>query len=181
MGKIQIIIIYFILGCVFSAFAQNSTDIPVNQLMNNAIPENAVAVSKSDGYNKLIKLDPDQAFDEESIGGEFYIIDSMIIVFYGGKAEAPYKPSQLEETRATLLEMGGMDTSHIHTDNYNKISKLNNFKVLTSFIDNSTTSYYYLIADDRVSYLNFSITAKPEDQAKAKALGESMLKNMRFK
>lgn len=164
-------------------FAQEITPVPVAELMEGAIPEGAIKLEKKDGYTRLKAIDPDQAFTEDEIVGEFYAKDNIIFVFTAGKAKTPLKDTELEDTRAMLMEMDGRDTSYRYfgEEDPNTIKNINNYKVLITKRKTIPVYFYYLIGSDKISCLNFSITAKPEDIEKAKALGDSMLNSMKFK
>jgi hypothetical protein len=175
------ILLYSLLS--LGASAQENTPMPVTELMDGAVPEGALQLNKKDGYAKLIAIKPDQTFSEEDMEGEFYQIDNIIIVYNGGKEKNKIKATELEETRAMMMEADGRDTSYRYfgEEDPNTIKKINNYKVLITKRKTIPVYHYFLIGSDQLSFLNFFITAKPEDLEKAKALGESMLNSMKFK
>lgn len=164
-------------------FAQEITPGVVTDIVTGAVPEGAVKLDKKVAYARTKAIVPDQLFTEEQTVGEFYEKDSIIISFNAGKAKTPLKATELEERRAMKMEMAGIPSDRLypHGGDPNEILDINNYKVLVTNHSPIPVYIYFLIGSDQVSCLNFSLTAKPEDLEKARALGDAMLNNIKFK
>lgn len=164
-------------------FAQKITPGALTDIVTGAVPEGALKLDKKDGYARTKAIVPDQLFTEEETVGEFYAKDNIIISFHAGKAKTPLKATELEERRAMKMEMAGIPSDRLYPngDDPYKILAINNYKVLVTSFTTIPVYFYFLIGPDNVSCLNFSLTARPEDLEKARALGDAMLNNIKFK
>lgn len=172
----KIILLTIAVVITYAANAQEEKVLPVAELTTGGVPPNAVKLDKKTGYAMLKSIEPDQTFTEEEIEGEFYKSGNIIISYFGGKSASPFKANELEETRYMEVEMANYDPLSPKI-----VKSYNNYRVLISVINLSVTRFYNAISNDLHSYLNFSITAKAEDQQAAAQLGENILKAMKFK